>query len=124
LTSSRFPLPCRLVGSIPQPRPNSPVEPIFPLDRARYPVRNSLQHPTARPEVPMSNFADRLAEAVRKRSCPVLVGLDPRFAQLPEPLRANIDPHDLAAVARVYQQFCEGIIDVVAPLVPAVKPQL
>lgn len=72
----------------------------------------------------MSNFADRLADAVRQRACPVLVGLDPRFEQLPEPIRGDVAPNDGAAVARCYQTFCEGIIDVVAPLVPAVKPQM
>jgi orotidine-5'-phosphate decarboxylase len=72
----------------------------------------------------MSPFADRLADAVLRRATPVLVGLDPRFSQLPEPLQTGVDPNDYSAVATAYQTFCQGVLDVVAPLVPAVKPQL
>lgn len=73
----------------------------------------------------MPNFADQLASAVRLRGNPVVVGLDPRWESLPAPLLAGIEAikKNAAAKAQVYQQFCEGVIDVVAPLVPAVKPQ-
>jgi orotidine-5'-phosphate decarboxylase len=70
----------------------------------------------------LDHFADRLAAAVRRCGSPVLVGLDPRFAQLPAPLAAG-DPHDLEAVAAASRAFCQGVIDVVAPLVAVVKPQ-
>lgn len=70
----------------------------------------------------MQNFADRLTAAVRRCGNPVLVGLDPRYASLPAELR-TADPHDFAAVANAYEIFCREIIDVVSPLVPAVKPQ-
>jgi len=49
--------------------------------------------------------------------------LDPRWASLPSGLRAGVDERDLRQVAAVYGRFCREIIDVVAPLVPAVKPQ-
>src|ERR1043165_3959870 len=69
----------------------------------------------------MSNhFADRLAAAVRQKGNPVLVGLDPRAESLPPGLIAG---EGLAAVAKGYAAFCRGVIDVVAPLVAAVKPQ-
>lgn len=70
----------------------------------------------------MPPFVDRLDAAVRRVHNPVLVGLDPRAESLP----AGILPKDNAdgtAVATAYGQFCRGVIDVVAPLVPAVKPQ-
>lgn len=70
-----------------------------------------------------SPFGDRLAQAVRKMRCPVVVGLDPRMEQLPPPLIAGIDRRDTAACAAAYGVFCREVIDVVAPLVPAVKPQ-
>ncbi len=70
----------------------------------------------------MTNFADQLAAAVRAKGNPVLVGLDPRIAQLPDALRPH-DANDLAAVAAAYGEFCRGVIDVVAPLVAVVKPQ-
>lgn len=68
-------------------------------------------------------FATRLAAAVRQTQSVTCVGLDPRKAQLPAPLRdsvANDRPEEWAAA---YTQFCCDIIDVVAGLVPCVKPQ-
>ena len=66
-------------------------------------------------------FGDRLAQCVIDKATPVLVGLDPRREQLPACLQpATDDPEE---VANAYETFCRGIIDVVAPLVPAVKPQ-
>src|SRR6059058_440976 len=67
-----------------------------------------------------SHFADRLIAAVRARRNPVLVGLDPRADSLPDGVIAS---HGLEAVATGFVSFCRGVIDVVAPLVPAVKPQ-
>ncbi|MEX0791826.1 MAG: orotidine-5'-phosphate decarboxylase [Pirellulaceae bacterium] len=72
----------------------------------------------------MKNFADRMVEAVRRTKAPVVVGLDPRIESLPEWIR----PADGASAswetqANAYLQFCRDVIDVVAPLVPAVKPQ-
>lgn len=71
---------------------------------------------------PAHPFGDRLASAVRRRGNPVLVGLDPRWEQLPESLRAGRTPQ-AETVADAYRTFCCEIIDVVAPLVAAVKPQ-
>jgi orotidine-5'-phosphate decarboxylase len=68
-----------------------------------------------------SHFADRLSQKIRERATPVLVGLDPRYKQLPNGLRQ--DNASLDQMAQAYREFCCGIIDVVAPLVPAVKPQ-
>src|SRR5690349_18976597 len=67
-----------------------------------------------------SHFADRLAEAVRAKRTPVLVGLDPRASNLPAGIVAGAG---LEATASAFASFCRGVIDVVAPLVPAVKPQ-
>lgn len=71
----------------------------------------------------MTNFGDRLAAAVRRRGNPVLVGLDPRPAQLPPGLLDSGDSQQPDKVAAAFRRFCCGVIDVVAPLVPAVKPQ-
>ena len=73
------------------------------------------------------NFADRLHAAVRSKQTAALVGLDPRFERLPAPVvraaerRGAADENALKAAA--FEEFCFRIIDVVAPLVPAVKPQ-
>jgi orotidine-5'-phosphate decarboxylase len=68
----------------------------------------------------VSHFADRLVAAVRRVKNPVLVGLDPRADSLPPGLIAG---EGREATARGYVAFCRGVIDVVAPLVGAVKPQ-
>lgn len=70
---------------------------------------------------PIINFADRLAKAIALRGNPVVVGLDPRADQLPANLRAKSS--DWLEQAGAYEEFCRGVIDAVAPLVPAVKPQ-
>lgn len=67
-------------------------------------------------------FADRLTGAILQKRTPLVVGLDPRVAQLPGPLQP-VDP-SLGSRAQAVEAFCRGVIDVVAPLVPAVKPQV
>ncbi|MBN2578282.1 MAG: orotidine-5'-phosphate decarboxylase [Pirellulales bacterium] len=72
----------------------------------------------------MKNFADRLATAVCGRKTPVLVGLDPRWDLLPAGLKTAVaSERDWPGVAGAFEQFCREVIDVVAPLVAAVKPQ-
>jgi orotidine-5'-phosphate decarboxylase len=68
-------------------------------------------------------FATRLNAAILRTGSVTCVGLDPRLAQLPKPIRDTVsgDRKDLAAAA--YTQFCCEIIDAVADLVPCVKPQ-
>lgn len=68
------------------------------------------------------HFTDSLASAVKRLASPVVVGLDPRWEQLPDAFRAKGDD-SWAARAKAYAEFSKGVIDVVAPLVPAVKIQ-
>jgi orotidine-5'-phosphate decarboxylase len=51
------------------------------------------------------------------------VGLDPRYAQLPEELTARHGCTTLDEVAAAVEEFCLRVLDIVAPLVPVVKPQ-
>jgi orotidine-5'-phosphate decarboxylase len=69
----------------------------------------------------MTPFADRLCNAVEKCGNPALVGLDPRSELLPEGILA--DAKGEGPIAEAFGRFCRGVIDVVAPLVAAVKPQ-
>ena len=69
------------------------------------------------------NFADRLMNAIDDKGTPSIVGLDPRYESLPKSLRPDPSPTPAAAAAAM-REFCRRIIDVVAPLVPAVKPNL
>jgi len=77
-----------------------------------------------------THFADRLIAAVRAKGNPVLVGLDPRAESLPpeiiepcqrEVKRGKLSPED--GLAGAYYLFCKKVIDAIAQLVPAVKPQ-
>lgn len=61
-------------------------------------------------------FSQRLELAIRTKKTPVLVGLDPRLDSLPTEFQS-------LNVGEAFRRFCCGVIDVVAPLVPAVKPQ-
>jgi orotidine-5'-phosphate decarboxylase len=69
------------------------------------------------------SFSARLSAAIAARQTPACIGLDPRLASLPPALAPARDaaPQDVAAV---FSRFCRDVIDVVAPLVPIVKPQL
>lgn len=70
----------------------------------------------------MLSFADRLDAAIVRCQNPVLVGLDPRVESLPEQFRPDGAP-SCQQTAAAYARFCREVVDVVAGLVPAVKPQ-
>ncbi len=63
------------------------------------------------------NFADRLLEAIARKGSPVCVGLDPAFDKLPDELK-TLPPE------RAFVEFCSAVIEAVANVVPAVKPQI
>ncbi|MDR0522387.1 MAG: orotidine-5'-phosphate decarboxylase [Planctomycetaceae bacterium] len=63
------------------------------------------------------SYAQLINEAVRQKGNPVLVGLDPRRESLPASFRSG------SSVPAAFERFCNEIIDIAAPLVPAVKPQ-
>lgn len=69
------------------------------------------------------SFATRLADAVRRTKSVTCVGLDPRKASLPRPIRDSVVDDRPEEWAAAYTQFCCEIIDAVADLVPCVKPQ-
>ena len=70
-------------------------------------------------------FSQLLLESIQKKGNPVLVGLDPRWDSLPAECRFHTGGLAPSAhiVADAFERFCMAIIDIVAPLVPAVKPQ-
>ncbi len=71
----------------------------------------------------MQHFADRLAATVRVKGNAVCAGLDPRWDSLPHSIRERHGNATLDAVAAAFEEFCGRVLDVVAPLVPVVKPQ-
>lgn len=64
----------------------------------------------------MASFADRLVQRVRSKDSRCIVGLDPRIDQMP----TFVPSGTCAAIT----EFHELVIEAVADLVPAVKPQL
>ncbi len=78
------------------------------------------------------NFGDRLLEAIRRKKTPVCVGLDPLPERFPEVLRvsaaeprtsvrATPPSESASAAANALVAYGRGVIDAVAPLVPAIK---
>lgn len=71
------------------------------------------------------NLADRLIENTIRTRNPSVIGLDPDIGKIPACYRAYAQSsHPLEAVAEVIAAFNRDIIDTVADLVPAVKPQM
>lgn len=66
------------------------------------------------------NFGDRLAQAVRSKKNPVLVGIDPRPDQFP----AGWVDRFRGDVVHATTEFGREVLQTVAPLVPAVKFQM
>jgi orotidine-5'-phosphate decarboxylase len=69
------------------------------------------------------HFADRLLEAIARKGSPVCVGLDVAVEHLPAALAVRPQAPRAEKVAAV-RAFCEGVLEAVAPIVPAVKPQI
>jgi len=68
-----------------------------------------------------SHFADRLIDRVEATRSHLVVGLDPDLRELPPELLDGVT--DLAGAAAAVEAFATAVIDGVAELVPAVKPQ-
>lgn len=72
----------------------------------------------------MSSYMTRLADRIHSLNTSALVGLDPRWDQLPQEITDGNASPSTAQAAAGFQAFCCEIIDIVSPLVPAVKPQV
>lgn len=70
---------------------------------------------------------DRLIQSIKAKKSPIVVGLDPVLESLPQVVKdkAHAEHADFEeAAASAILAFNHGIIDAVADLVPAVKPQV
>jgi orotidine-5'-phosphate decarboxylase len=75
----------------------------------------------------MSNFADKVAELVRKKKSPLVAGIDPALEAIPDFLkRDSINPtrSTVDATVEVLVKYCTDIIDAVYEIVPGVKPNI
>ena len=74
----------------------------------------------------MENMTDKLLKKIDETRCPCVVGLDPRIEQIPSFLKEHKkhDPNQKRAVAEIFLEFNQLIIDQIKDVVPAVKPQI
>ena len=75
----------------------------------------------------MRNFADQLIEVVESKGTPAIVGLDPRLDLLPEEFvrgDRGAERAGLSGAAAALEAFGGEVINIVGPLVPAVKVQV
>ncbi|MBD3253054.1 orotidine-5'-phosphate decarboxylase [Candidatus Pacearchaeota archaeon] len=66
------------------------------------------------------SLADRLMDAIDEKQNPSVVGLDPRFENIPYHLKTGDSQRQQA---NAFRRFNEAIIDAIEDIVPAVKPQ-
>lgn len=70
---------------------------------------------------------DRLITQIKKSENPTVVGLDPTYAMIPSFIKEEMLEcygKTPKAVAEMFLKFNKGILDEVADLIPAVKPQV
>jgi len=73
------------------------------------------------------NFADRLIDAIDKKKSYIVVGLDPDHRKIPKYFydrKQDFYINKFDEISDIIYQFNRTIIDIVAPIVPAVKPQI
>ena len=67
------------------------------------------------------HFADRLLAAIDQKGSPVCVGLDPVYDRLPAEMQD--DRIEYVEQTEMLGRFCYDVVEIVAPIVPAVKVQ-
>lgn len=73
------------------------------------------------------NFTDQLITAIRKKNSCVVVGLDPYFTLIPDTIKQKFSPlskESLEYTSRVILEFNIQVIDLIAPFVNIIKPQI
>lgn len=68
------------------------------------------------------HYADRLEAAIRAKGTPAVVGIDPILERLPGALRGDVSTAAHAAAA--FEAFGQAVVDIAAPVVPAIKLNL
>lgn len=80
-----------------------------------------------------THMISKLIAAIQEKKAPVVVGLDPQMSFIPEQLMRDASRHvderspydeDQSTAAEAIWRFNKEIVDAVADLVPAVKPQI
>jgi orotidine-5'-phosphate decarboxylase len=68
-----------------------------------------------------THFSDCLCKAVKEKATPLIVGLDPVYDRIKQIINAENDTTDLSTETDTIYKFGSQILNIVAPLVPAVK---
>jgi orotidine-5'-phosphate decarboxylase len=71
----------------------------------------------------MRHFSDRLADAIIAKRSVVCVGLDPDLEQMPLDFVERYKDGTQQAAAACFEDYCRGLIQAVADVAVAVKPQ-
>ncbi|HLF93767.1 MAG TPA: orotidine-5'-phosphate decarboxylase [Planctomycetota bacterium] len=71
----------------------------------------------------MTAFSDRLVAAIKEKGSRVVVGLDPRLENLPDPFRPS-GPKDIEKTVKGLLDFNGALIEIVKDHAVAVKPQI
>jgi orotidine-5'-phosphate decarboxylase len=75
----------------------------------------------------MPDFPSRLHSRISTLKTPALVGIDPRWDLLPAEIRVVAESRTTNRWEReawAFESFSKQLVDIVAPLVPAIKPQV
>lgn len=75
----------------------------------------------------MSDYSTRLNTRIRTLKTPALVGIDPRWELMPSSIKAVAESKSANRCERdawAFEAYSKQLIDIVAPLVPAIKPQV
>jgi len=75
----------------------------------------------------MSDYSTRLNARIRILKTPALVGIDPRWELMPASIKAVAESKSANRFERdawAFEAYSKQLIDIVAPLVPAIKPQI
>ncbi len=71
----------------------------------------------------MNNMMDKLIQKIKETNNPTIIGLDPRYEQIPECIKSKYE-ESLEGVAKSIIEFNKRIIDAIKDIIPAVKPQI
>ncbi|MBP6236525.1 MAG: orotidine-5'-phosphate decarboxylase [Saprospiraceae bacterium] len=73
----------------------------------------------------MDNYSDRLISAIEKKGNACIIGLDPRIDMMPDFVENDSKENNVESkITDVITNFHKLVIDQIADLVPAVKPQV
>jgi orotidine-5'-phosphate decarboxylase len=75
----------------------------------------------------MSDYPTRLDYRISQLKTPALVGIDPRWELLPTSIKTAAESRTANRFERdawAFEAFAKELIDIVSPLVPAIKPQV